>query len=63
MRKTSPNQCPYCNRSLPMTLPPYMRVSKGKNGIWRPMGGICRCDKEAYKFYVLDLCKKKNLGK
>lgn len=60
MRKTSPNQCPYCNRSLPMALPPYMRVSKGKDGIWRPKSGICQCDKPAYKFFVTDLADLKN---
>jgi len=64
MRKTSPMTCPYCGKSLPMCLPPYHRVEKDKvSGIWHPMGGICKCNEEAYKFYVLDLCDKKNSGK
>jgi len=63
MRKTSPNRCGNCNKSIPFTLPPYMRISKGEDGIWRPKSGICKCDPEMYKFCVLDLCKKKNSGK
>ena len=63
MRTTSPNRCPYCGKSLAMALPGYMRVEKCEDGVWRPSSGICRCDPEIYKFCVLDLCKKKNLGK
>jgi len=63
MRKNNPNVCPHCRRSLPMTLPGYMRVQKDASGIWRPIGGICRCNDEMYKFCVLDLCEKKNSGK
>ena len=60
-RKTSPNRCPHCGKSLPFTLPPYMRVKKGEDGVWRPIEyGICKCNKEQYEFCVLDLAEKKN---
>jgi len=63
VRITNPNQCPYCRKSLAMALPPYMRVEKDVGGTWQPSVGICRCNAEMYKFYVLDLCAKKNSGK
>lgn len=63
MRKTSPNVCPHCQKDLPMALPPYMRVAKDADGVWRPMSGICKCLPGMYKFCVLDLCDLKNSGK
>ena len=60
-RKTSPMRCPQCGKTHPLCLPPYHRVEKGKDGVWRPMDyDICKCDKEAYKLLVLNLCDKLN---
>ncbi|RLE08111.1 hypothetical protein DRZ78_01770 [Candidatus Aerophobetes bacterium] len=52
-------KCPYCGKQVPMTLPPYRRIYKGKDGHWHPYSDICQCNKEMYDFMVLGLIKKK----
>ena len=52
-------KCAICGKSIPITLPPYMRIYKDKDGHWKPYDNICQCNKRDYQFYVLDLIKRK----
>lgn len=55
------SRCPRCGKTHPLCLPPYMRVEKDEDGLWRPMDyDICKCDREAYEFLVVGLAEKKN---
>jgi len=51
-------KCAICGKDVPFTLPPYMRIYRGKNGHWKPYDNICQCNKEMYDFCVLDLIEK-----
>jgi len=52
-------KCAICGRQVPITLPPYMRIHKDKNGKWVESAGVCKCNKEMYDFMVLGLLKRK----
>ena len=52
-------RCAICGKQVPISLPPYMRIYKGEDGHWHVNEDICQCNKEMYKFMVLNLLKKK----
>ena len=51
-------KCAICGKSIPLTLPPYMRVYKDKDGHWKPYKDLCQCNKDMYEFCVLGLVKR-----
>lgn len=52
-------RCAICGKWVPMTVPPYWRVYKDKDGHWKPSEDMCQCNKEMYEFMVLGLAKRK----
>jgi len=37
-------KCPKCGKYIAMTVAPYQRIYKDKDGHWKPRKDICQCD-------------------